>query len=184
MMLTMQVKNSVTLHKIKPEKVTKKLHSNMSRLWDDAARAYLRAIALNDIIHVDTGMSKASLLPLARYLKMYTAVKATIRPKVSSRRGVFNIKGIYNPNGERSFSAGESSSSLKAGYNILYGSHKRMRFVFEFEIRVWQYLINEHGFGKLEAWNTLEIGRNAFINFIDSNWSEYVSTDPRKWGLL
>jgi len=162
------------------QKITKAEHTKLSHLWDDSAKAFLRAIVLSDVIKVDTGMSKASLLPLARYLKMYTAVKGSINPKNSEQRGSFTLDGVWQPDINRSAALGEASSSLRAGYNILYGSNKRMVFVFDFEVRVWQYLLHEQGLGKGPAWDTISIGRAAFYDHLTNNFTLF---DLREWGL-
>lgn len=162
------------------QRITKAEHTKLSHLWDESARAFLRAIVLSDVIRVDTGMSKASLLPLARYLRMYTEVKGTIHPKNDEQKGSFTIDGVWQPAVNRSAAAGEASSRLRAGYNILYGSSKRMVFVFEFEVRVWQYLIHEQGLGKGAAWDTIQTGRDAFNDYLFNNFNLF---DLREWGL-
>lgn len=162
------------------EKITKAEHTRLSHVWDDCARAYLRAIALSDIIKVDTGMSKASLLPIARLLKMYTEVKGSISG-AKKKKGVFDIDGGWHKDGERSVAAGEASNRLKAGHNLLHGSPKRMVFVFDFEITVWQYLLrDQNSIGKDKAWQTIEVGRAAFQEHFDAH---FRLTGPRAWGL-
>lgn len=162
------------------QRITQLEHKRLSKVWDDSARAFLRAIALTDIIHVDTGMSKASLLPLARYLRMYTEVKATINPQRKKVQGAFGLDGDWDKEAERSMATGQASSRKRAGYNVLYGSNKRMVFVFDFEIRVWQYLIHEQGAGKLAAWNTIQVGREAFAEHLYNNFKLF---DIAGWGL-
>ena len=161
------------------QRITKAEHKKLSHLWDDCARAFLRAIVLSDVIKVDTGMSKASLLPLARYLRMYTEVRNSISPK-GNKKGAFDLAGSWHPDQIRGIALGETSSGLRAGYNVLYGSPKRMVFVFDFEVRVWQYLIHEQGFGKGRAWNTIEKGRAAFQDHLENNFTLF---DLREWGL-
>ena len=162
------------------QRITQAEHKKLKHLWDDSARAFLRAIALSDIIKVDTGMSKASLLPLARYLRMYTEVRGTISPKRGQQKGSFNSGGVWQPSIPRSIATGEASSAPRAGYNLLYGSPKRMVFVFDFEIKVWQYLLHEQGLGKGAAWNTIEVGREAFQDHLTNNFKLF---DLREWGI-
>ena len=161
------------------QRITKLEHKKLSHLWDESARAFLRAIVLSDIIRVDTGMSKASLLPLARYLRMYTEVRSTISPK-GDKKGAFDVDGAWHPEATRGTALGEASSTRRAGYNVLYGSPKRMVFVFDFEIRVWQYLIYEQGLGKGKAWATIDTGRAAFQEYLENNFKLF---DLREWGL-
>lgn len=164
----------------KAEKITKAEHKRLAHIWDECARAYLRAIVLSDVIKVDTGMSKASLLPLARLLRMYTEVKSEISSK-GSKKGVFDIHGSWSASGTRSMAAGEASNQLRAGHNVLHGSSKRMVFVFEFEITVWQYLLrDQNNIGEDRAWRTIEIGRAAFQEHFDTH---FKLLGPRAWGL-
>ncbi len=168
----------------KYNKVTKAMHGNLTKLWDGAVRAYLRAIALSDIMGIDTGMSKASLLPLARAVRMYTEVRGSITD-TKKKKGAFDITGKWDGSADRSIAAGEASSRRKAGYNLLYGSPKRPVLKFEFEITVWQFLVNENGNGKVAAWDTLEVGRAAFLDFIEHEWRQYLKDDLdlKKWLL-
>lgn len=162
------------------EKITKAEHKRLSHVWDECARAYLRAIVLSDVIRVDTGMSAASLLPLARLLRMYTEVKGNIGSG-SPKKGSFDIFGNWDKNGTRSVSEGEASNQLRAGHNLLHGSNKRMVFVFEFEITVWQYLLrDQNNIGEDRAWRTIEIGRAAFQEHFDTH---FKLLGPRAWGL-
>ena len=191
-------------HKGHFQKTTKERHAAFSKVWDDCVSAYLLGIVTHWATHsgknhgVDTGMSMASLLPLARYVRMYTYVKSQIHPAAKKKhsyvnkkgktvverykKGVFDINGVWDPNGIRSISAGEASSKQRAGYNVLYGSPKRMVFRFDFEIRVWQYLVNEYGKGHIAAWNSLEAGREAFIEHYNTYWLPEVM-NKEKWGL-
>ncbi len=165
-------------------KVTKAMHGNLIKLWNAAVREYLRAIALKDIIKIDTGMSKASLLPLARAVKMHTEMRGSISGG-KKKKGAFDIHGNWDGNAERSIAEGEASSRRKAGYNLLYGSHKRPVLKFEFEITVWQYLLHEHGHKEHAAWNTIQVGRAAFLDFINDEWRYYLKDDLdiKKWLL-
>ena len=162
------------------EKITQAEHKRLSHVWDECARAYLRAIVLSDVIKVDTGMSKASLLPLARLLRMYTEVKSSISSQ-GSKKGSFDINGTWHKAGLRSMAEGEASNQLRAGHNLLHGSSKRMVFVFEFEITVWQYLLrDQNNIGEDRAWRTIEIGRAAFQEHFDTH---FKLLGPRAWGL-
>jgi len=51
-------------------KVTKAFHDRLVRLWKECSREFVRAAI--QTIHVDTGMSRAQLRPLARHLRIAT----------------------------------------------------------------------------------------------------------------
>jgi len=161
------------------EKITKAEHTRLRHIWDDCARAYLRAILLSDVIRVDTGMSKASLIPLGRALRMTTEVKKGIS-STASKKGSFTLDGVWQPDVPRTAARGEAAGARKAGYNLLYGGPKRMVFVFDFEIRVWQYLLYEQGRGKDSAWDTIGVGRAAFNDYFDAH---FKLLGPRGWKL-
>lgn len=166
------------------EKVTKAVHEQLKRLLRDSIKEYIRAVAPH--VRVDTGMSKASLLPLARMLRMHTEIKSTIKPKAASRKGSFTIDGVWQPDVPRTLAAGEASSAFKHGFNILYGSNKRPVFRFEYKITVWQFLINENGMGKSEAWQALSYGEIAMERYIKEHWVSYVRDALKydRWRVL
>ena len=155
-------------------KITKEINVGMTRLWKDSARAFLQAVATDALMtsHVDTGMSKGSLLPLARLLRAYTLAASTIPASAQPKKGAYDIGGRWHPGAERSIQAGVASG--QKSFEFKTGSEKHMIFKFHFEISVWQYLINEHGLGRTEAWDTLQKGKDAFWNFYNSHFDEYV----------
>lgn len=153
---------------------SKRLHSNMTRLWNDATKAFLDELVKNDLVKVDTGMSRASLIPLARAVRMLTVVRASINPKVASKKGAFDMSGHYDSNGVRDIQHG-----IKLGekaYKLNYGSERRPVFVFEFNIKVYQYWYNESFSNGTNSanWQSLEKGVAAFHDYIENNASLYV----------
>ena len=159
---------------------TKKLHQNMSRLWTDATKAFLEEIIKNDLIKVDTGMSRASLLPLARAVRMLTVVRASINPKRGPRPG-------YNAGaqgGATSWEVGDPSqpksieAGIKAGqkaYRLNFGTPGRPVFRFEFNIVVYQHWLHEV-YNNDPSWKSLERGTDAFRAYIKENAPNYVPT--------
>ncbi len=143
------------------------LHRELTRLWRGAGQAFIRKVALEGIVRVDTGMSRASLLPLSRAVRLLTAVRASItadRASRGRRRGTVSL----GPNGKpRTISAG-----IRAGENAFTyetGTPSNPRFIFEFEIKVLQYLIREEGSDGLKAWNSILKGRRAFLAHIETH---------------
>lgn len=149
-------------------KITKVLYKGVALLWRDSAREFVRVAS--EHIAVDTGMSRASLIPIARMLKMQLAVQGR-----RTRRGVTHLvdgRGEYDPSGVRGTKAGISAGSHAFEYKL--GSQKRMHLTFEFDISVWQHFMYEDGFNGKAPWDSLEAGRKAFNDFFDSNWDTYV----------
>lgn len=160
-------------------KINKRNYERLKRLWRDAIQVYLRAIALEGVIKVDTGMSKASLLPLARAVRMLGEVRATISPQRPPTKGMTDISGTYHPNRSKSVAEGERAG--QGAFNISYGNPKRIVFHFSFETRVYQYFLHEIGAGGKSAWNSLEIGRAAMLEFIRQNWTSYADMEDFRW---
>lgn len=152
---------------------TKKLHENMSRLWKDATKAFLEEIIKNDLIKVDTGMSRASLLPLARAVRMLTVVRASINPKSKPRQGYNELGGGYNATGVKSIATGEKLG--EKAYKLNLGSPARPVFYFEFNIVVYQHWIHEV-YNSESDWQAIEKGTQAFKAYLEDNSSSYVPT--------
>lgn len=166
-------------------KFTKTLHRNLSRLFDGAVRAFLTEIALDNTIRVETGMSKASLLPLAAEVRMKSIIKATISPTVTKKKGLVDLDGTYHPDGIKSAAVGEQLG--KKAYVLNYGSPGRPVFRFMFSIQVYQYALYEYGYKNVQAYNTIERGKKAFLSYLRDNLNEafpklaeFISITPLK----
>lgn len=164
-MLVVAVKISLDFIPPRPNKAKalKIVHIQIQKLWRDSVRSFLRAVALEGIIKVRSGMSMASLLPLARSVRMMSAIQS----KISSERVREKFRPYY-PGGK-----GTSAQGLKSiahgnrlgedAFIFETGTPQTPVFIFEFEIRVFHYFINENGLGPTPAWNSLKIGREAFL---------------------
>lgn len=151
---------------------TKTAHRNMTQLWRDATKAFLNCVIQDGLIRVETGMSKASLLPLARAVRMLTTVRASIDPRIASRKGYTGMGGTYHPGQERSIEHGIQLG--EDAYDLDYGSVNNMQLKFEFRITVFQFLIHENGLFGFEAMKALDAGRAAFTSYIKDNKAEYI----------
>lgn len=148
---------------------TKKLHHNMTRLWVDATKAFVAESVKH--IHVDTGMSRMSMAPLGRAVRMLTVVRdlSTSPGKHGHkpRKGLTNLDGTYDPEGWRSAALGEQLGE-KPTFRLNFGSTARPVFLFEFDIKVYQYALHE------DNWESLSKGREAFLNYLKHNAINYV----------
>lgn len=142
---------------------SKKLHANMTRLWNDATKAFITEV-LKDV-HIDTGMSRSSIAPLGRAVRMLTEVRA-FSPQRVSRKGYTDMEGVYHSDVNRSANLGEKLG--EKAFRLNYGSPARPVFRFVFNIRVYQYALHE------PQWQTLERGQEAFIAYLKSNAMNYV----------
>lgn len=142
---------------------TKKLHNNMTKLWKDATREFIRETI--PLIHVDTGMSRMSVAPLARLVRMLTVVKA-FSPVHKSRKGFTDINGNYDPKIARTAALGEKLG--KKAFTLNFGTPGKPVFNFRFDLTVYQYDLHE------DEWQSLERGQEAFINYLRENAVKYV----------
>lgn len=143
------------------EKYLKQFESKMAVQNRNAARAWLRAALPH--IPVRTGMAKASLIPLARFLNVGILVQPVDFP---SR--VF--EGVA--------SSDEPSS--------MFESNGKGEFLFQFTINVLHYLLNEfavYGMGPYlnpidptiqPPWESMEAGRLAYIAYVQSEVTRNV----------
>lgn len=155
-------------------KVTKTMHEGLEKLWKDSAKAFLRAVLENQAFtnHTDTGMSRASLIPLARKIRLATKVMEGASIKHSSRKGAFDIDGNWHPDAIRDMAAGIAAG--EEAFTLTTGTHKRMLFRFRFSIEVFQYLMNEHGMWNTTAFQTIAAGEEAFWAYYNANFDTYV----------
>jgi hypothetical protein len=103
----------------------------LNDLWRDAVRAYLRAVTENEVIPVDSGMSRASLLPLARLVRLGTEVDAGISAAGAQYKGEPYTTGFGGrKSGFKSRAHGEELG--KNAYELVFGSKDRPTLIFEF----------------------------------------------------
>jgi hypothetical protein len=169
-----------------PGQITKKLHNNMIRLWKDAVKQFLRFITYGDLVRVDTGMSKSSLLPLAKAAggdRLKQEIRATILPliKRKPRRGYTDMEGVYHPEQLKSPSHGEQLG--RRAFSLTFGSQYRPVMRFRFDIVVYQYFLHENfwmGGQSTGPWESLNWGLIAFNDYLENNWRRYIP-DILRW---
>jgi hypothetical protein len=140
----------------------KKYYLAMKRLMKDAAAVFVKTAVAH--VHVDTGMSAASLHPFGK--KVGAPVLGSIIPKRAYRKGQTALSGRYYPKRWRSISEGEKAG--KTAYEINVGSFERPYMSFRFQIKVWQYWYWEANWQSLN-----EASVDAEI-FIDNNYEKYL----------
>lgn len=157
-------------------KIKVALHRELTKLWKGAGQAFIRKVALEGVVKVDTGMSRASLLPLARAVRLLTAVRASITAERASRGRKASSRPIGPDGKPRTIAAGIRAGNDAFEYSV--GTPTNPKFIFEFEIKVLQYLIREEGADGVKAWNSILKGRRAFLNHIN-----VYSTEAMRRGL-
>jgi hypothetical protein len=141
--------------------ISKNLTDQLNTLWRNAIRAFVSRIVLDNIVKVDTGMARATLLPLARAVQMFQVASRSIKAK-RSRPGY-------------SISAGEALG--KQAFDIKYATVKEPILSFIFRIELLHYILQEIGAGKnnSSAWRSLEKGQQAFDAYIKKHANKAIN---------
>ncbi|HUU87827.1 MAG TPA: hypothetical protein VMX17_08750 [Candidatus Glassbacteria bacterium] len=149
------------------DKYLKKYHNAMIRLYKDAAAEFVWRTVQE--IHIDTGMSAASLEPLAASLG--TSIIDDISPfiKHGQRNWGTAMTGLSQKGRIRSIDAGFRAG--QSAFRFSFGSVKNPYFIFEFKINVYQYAFWE------KNWQSLNKGLYYFVDFVESNYEAYVPFD-------
>lgn len=148
--------------KTKAATYTATVHRDVTRIWQESARAFVRSI-VTDSIHIDTGMSAASVLPLAAALRFKGKVQSTIRSQSRGPR-----KGYGDPMDYSKWRSIRHGMKLgERAYKLSYGTAARTLFQFEFNITVYQHSFHE------ELWNTIPKAEQAFLASLNAQIDDY-----------
>ena len=148
-----------------PASVSKILLDKANRVWKNAVRAGIQAVIDSDVIEVDTGMAKSTLIPMARAVRMVGILRSSIHPVTGFRKGITELSGQWNPGGIKSGSEGEAAGENAFRYVIATGTNKS--WTLSFTIPVWHYA--GHDIGGLPGtgpWNSLDVMLDGMIDFL------------------
>lgn len=143
-------------------------YKKLKGMWADSVQSFLNDIALKDTIPILSGMSKASLIPLARAVRMVTRYRTTLSAARFESfghviKGWTDMSGRWHSEGYRSMAHGERAG--ESCFIIDYGSELNWSFKFEFKINVYQWFLHEMGEVPDQyhgAWNVLPSAIKAF----------------------
>lgn len=163
---------SMTKTRSKIGKYSYELHKKIGMMWSGAIMAFVRTAALGDGMHIETGMSAASLLPVLdkAQFRGVTRFRASTESEIRSHitkevvNGGTSPDGVYHPASSgfrRSFEQGIKEGKL--GTKVSYGSTARPLFQFHYAIQPYQWQINEND------WGVLEVAQRAFIDYVEAN---------------
>lgn len=173
-MLQIDAKRMRSFLRRKPGPIQKYVHDQLIKLWKHSVLAFLEEVSQN--ISVDTGMSLATLLPLARSVRGGQIILSELSGASGSKKGYNPKYGFAKGTGNKSISQGQRFG--KDAYNLEFGTPKRPVFRFHFEIVVLQYYLHEEQHTMnyhSQTWQTLRKGRKAFIDYFESNFDRYVT---------
>jgi len=142
------------------------------QLWRDAARVFVLATA--EAMAVDTGMSVASLRPLAAQFRIKNILVAQFSGFGPKFHG-YNYEGKGGGNstlnerhdgakGHKSMRRGEQMGGEGKAYKISFGSKSRLLMTFTFRAVVYQHILWD-----IRKWNSLEAGKAAMQLYLDKN---------------
>lgn len=152
----------------------KAMFNEMVRLWKGAIDAFVDELINGGKIHLDTGMSRASVIPLAREFRLGKLAAATIHGRRGPRIGYTDISGTWHKRGMKSPETGERLGRKPKGYTVSVGTPGRLNFNFRFRIMVYQWAYYE------AEWGALTAARSAFINYVNKNKKEALRSSLRK----
>jgi len=132
--------------------------SEMNLFWDDALKVFIDETVSN--MKLDTGMSRASLLPLAARI----GYEFNINNIRSSRKGYTTITGEYRSDGIRDIQHGIDLG--RRAYTLKRASISSPSLDFSFKIVVYQHLKYE------DMQESLERGKEAMVEWMNQNKSE------------
>ena len=138
--------------------LTQAVTDRYQRLWRDAARVFVLATA--EAMAVDTGMSVASLRPLAAQLRIKNILVAQFSGFGPKFHG-YNYEGKGGGSstlnerhdgakGHKSMRRGEQMGGEGKAYKISFGSKNRLVMTFEFQAVVFQHILWD-----IRGWNSI-----------------------------
>jgi len=153
--------------------LTNTVTKSFQRLWRDAARVFVLTTA--EAMAVDTGMSVASLRPLAARLRIKNILVAQFSgfgPKLYG----YNYEGKRSKGGNdlgASHEGATGNRSMRRGeqmgrkaYRINFGSKNRLFMTFDFQAVVYQHILWD-----IRRWDSIGKGRDAMVDFLNQNIS-------------
>lgn len=151
--------------------VFKYVHQQLIKLWKDSVKSFIKEAQQH--IHIDTGMSMASLQPLAANVRLSSFLQESLEGR-GFRKGGYDMNGAYDPSKNRSKAAGRRAG--EKAYLLSFGTHLNPELTFSFKIQVYQWYLHELGIGKgsVTPWRALDHGKKAFINHFNTHFKTEV----------
>lgn len=150
----------------------KYVYKAITDLWKECVYVFVNEASKHIVI--DSGMSQASLLPLAANVRLASAIQESIRgfsPK--PYKGVYSATGVWNPNGYRSQAEGMRRGTK--AYELSFGTPMDLDLKFSFKILVYQWKLHELGVHNKPTWDALKLGKQAFISHFNAHYAARIS---------
>lgn len=159
----------VDLARAKTFTIEKKLLSHLNDVWEASVQAAIEAMA--PLVHVDTGMSVASLLPAARFVNVSGAVEARIAMAKAQKA----VRWYYAPH--RTSIIKSPASGIEIGENAFdyrtatLGSPS---VYFRYSVYVYHFKEIEKGAYPGGPWGVTAAGMTALRQTFHNLWKPNV----------
>jgi len=156
--------------------------NGLKKLWYAGVAVFVRELASGTVI--DSGMSTAYLRPLGWEVGIKNVMELAMRSesKHKGRNSKYTAYGKFS-SGSGAFKSAPLGASLgKSAYKVSAGSPQRFALIFEFDITVLQFHLQDKGLAKNQSsqWvqGSLDRAGEAMIEFVDNNLEKYVPKGP------
>jgi hypothetical protein len=152
-------------------------YNQVVKLWRECVRVFV--FEASNRIAIDTGMSAASLFPLAAKVQ----IKNILRDAVVSgglKPGHKNLIGRWDKNNAKYKSMALGQRLGQKAFVLDFGTVSAPEFKFSFHIVVFQHWLHEDfgNYSNSECWNSLLYGKVAFLDYWKNHFKEFVKAGP------
>jgi len=152
------------------------IYSRIIELWRNCVREFVKVAVESLQADIDTGMSMASMLPLATNVKLQSLIEANIHGRGIHKKA-YHAGGQYAGSGDKSAEHGAELG--QKAYDIEFGTPTSGKLLFRFKIVVLQYFLHEQGLAKRNShnWQSLTKGATAFVNYWETQQDKYLTPE-------
>ena len=147
----------------------KYVHIGLMKLWRECIRAFVREAT--KYIIIDTGMSYASMLPLASQVRIRDEIELGMVGVGKPKPGFRNLTGGFASNNARFKSKSFGEELGTEAFTIKFGTPRRPELTFTFHLVVFQYYLHDQqrGSGYVSSnWRTIPKAQAAFLETWDA----------------
>lgn len=168
----------VTRYRSGGDAVRAYVQKQMNELFKDCVRIFINTVLDAIRNDIDTGMSAATLLPLAAHVGLKSKLFSEISDsrKHVQRGGYKGRIPDFPVLMSRKKKRGQGTTGIKnMAHGIALGDRAYtfkvtdQRWQMSFKIRVSQYFIHEYGLAGVHFWDSLRKGEEAFIGYWKAN---------------
>ncbi len=166
-----------------PAILKKHVHKQIVKLWKRCVGEFVKEVSKH--VAIDTGMSMASLMPLAAKVRLASFLRSKISGMSKGHKKGYTDKNFqYHPDRNRSKTLGERLGS--DAYNLSFGSPLSPDLTFSFDIVVLQYWLHESksNYSGSGHWQSIKKGERVFLRTWKALYGIYVNPkDINTWIL-